>query len=483
MLAKYKPQFTQLARRSYHKVVPVLRRFLSDDQVQRFVLFCDRLKYRYFREMVVVPAAHSGVMPPRMPNWIIDELKELSAIEPALYPTPEMLGGFHTWYPPADPYPAVLYKGFLHDFVESAPQVIFLIPHMMRGGADLGTLHHVQFCIDRGLRVTVVLTRDVQSPWVNRFPAQVRVVEFGQLTRLASEEDRRLVLLRLLLQSPAQTIHLINSQLGWQIFEQFGKPLVSIGKKLFASVYCDDMDRNGVRCGYATDYLPRTWMHLEGVFSDNRTFLEEIRQRDGLPGERLHALYFPADIACMRQPVRGKRVLWAGRIATQKRPELLYDIARAMPDVYFDVHGEPDPYYDMDVLQRLGSLANVAMHGRFDDFAELTGNGRHALFLYTSRYDGLPNVLLEATLAGLPVVAATVGGIGELLSEKTGFPLDAKAGPLAYVEAIRRVLDNPAQAHERVASAQALLRLQHSWESFDRDTAAIAGYLPQDLSR
>lgn len=474
MSVRLKKLLAWFAWRAYEYLFALLRRCLSERQLQGFVVFCRRLRHRYFPEAVV--ARDNAVA--ALPEWIVEELRELSHIEPALYPSDELLGRFRSWQPGEDPHAAALYRALSPDFVDSCPQMIFLIPHMMRGGADLGTLHHVHLCVEQGLQVTVVLTRDVLSPWVNRLPAAARVVEFGRLTRHASPEDRELVLLRLLLQSPASTLHLINSLLGWQLFERFGKPLASSGKRLFASVYCDDVDRNGVRCGYATEFLPKSWMHLAGIFTDNQSFLELIQRRDGLPRERLRTLYFPFTGEMIGAPRSGKTVLWAGRLAAQKRPELLYEIARAMPEVHFDVHGEADPAYDGDMLQRLRALPNVSMLGRFDSFAAIAQAGDYGVFLYTSAYDGLPNVLLEATAAGLPIVAPTVGGIAELVNEDRGYPLDAAAGPLAFAEMIRVVLDDRQQAHRKVAYAQALICERHSWAAFEHEVSGVPGYLP-----
>ncbi|MDO2123262.1 hypothetical protein Q2422_26260, partial [Escherichia coli] len=72
-----------------------------------------------------------------------------------------------------------------------------------------------------------------------------------------------------------------------------GKTLTFEGKRIYASVFCDDLDGNAVRCGYASEFLPRSWMHLAGLLSDNRTFLQQIHERDGIPPELMHGLYFP----------------------------------------------------------------------------------------------------------------------------------------------------------------------------------------------
>lgn len=475
----------RLVWRAYFLLMRLLRPCLGDRQVQRFAHFCRNARQRYFRESVapvageMVDAVDNSSGSLVVPDWIVDELQQLAAIEPALYPVPELLGRYHAWQPGEDTYAARLYQQLLEDFVGSRPQVIFLIPHMMRGGADLGTLHHVRLCLELGWRVTVVLTRDVQSPWAHRLPVGARVVEYGQMARYASEEDRRLVLLRLLLQSPATTIHLINSQMGWQLFEGFGKALTSSGKHLYASLYCDDYDRNGIRCGYATDYIPSTWVYLCGIITDNERFKRDIRQRDGVPAERLHALYFPYVGKLFERPPGGKRVLWAGRLAAQKRPQLLQAIAAVTPDIHFDVFGEIDTGVDPDLVHRLRSLPNVRLAGSFEDFSHIAETGDYAAFIYTSAYDGLPNVLLEAAAAGLPIVAPDVGGVAELISG--GYLLPESAEADIFAQTLREVLDNPPEAVGKALTAQAVVRERHSWPAFRTNLLTIPGYAPTSL--
>ncbi|MCH2887450.1 hypothetical protein K3V87_14745, partial [Listeria monocytogenes] len=82
-----------------------------------------------------------------------------------------------------------------------------------------------------------------------------------------------------------------------------------------------------------------------------------------------------------------------------KRPDLLYEIALALPEYLFEVPGEVDPACRGETQRKLRRLPNVRVHGRYDSFQALVRQGRYAMLLYTSRYDGLPNILLEATAA------------------------------------------------------------------------------------
>lgn len=72
--------------------------------------------------------------------------------------------------------------------------------------------------------------------------------------------------------------------------------------------------------------------------------------------------------------------------------------------------------------------------------------------------DGLPNVLLEAMVQGLPVVGTTQNGIAEAIQhDRTGL-LAPPGNPAALADALRRVLTDPELARRLGASGQAAVR-------------------------
>ncbi|MEO7027210.1 MAG: glycosyltransferase, partial [Caulobacteraceae bacterium] len=145
-----------------------------------------------------------------------------------------------------------------------------------------------------------------------------------------------------------------------------------------------------------------------------------------------------------------------------KRPWLWIDaaaaVAAARPDVAFVMVGGGARWEE--------ARARVAELGLTDRFI-FPGQVRNVpdylacfdLFMLTSRVEGLPNSLIEAQLAGVPVITADVGGAGEtFLADVSGrLVVDADAERLA--SAALACLDDPAwMATARAASREQAMR-------------------------
>ncbi len=88
--------------------------------------------------------------------------------------------------------------------------------------------------------------------------------------------------------------------------------------------------------------------------------------------------------------------------------------------------------------------------------------------------DGVPNVLLEATIAGLPIIATDAGGLGELVQHGVTGLLVPQADPAAIAAAAHRLRTEPALAANLVAAARALVRSRFD---LDRNTRRLADLL------
>jgi glycosyltransferase involved in cell wall biosynthesis len=96
-----------------------------------------------------------------------------------------------------------------------------------------------------------------------------------------------------------------------------------------------------------------------------------------------------------------------------KRPDLLVEIARSMPEASFVVCGGPTTYmtspeYSEKVIADLRSLPNVDFLGRLapDKAHEIIANA--AVLLSTSDEEGFPNTFAQAWSNGTPVVSLRI---------------------------------------------------------------------------
>lgn len=101
-------------------------------------------------------------------------------------------------------------------------------------------------------------------------------------------------------------------------------------------------------------------------------------------------------------------VLWVSNLRALKRPELVLEIARQLPDVNFTLAGGPMPggqtYFD-DVAAAAARLPNVTLLGpvRYAETGALFDRAR--IFLNTSSIEGFPNTFLQAWIRAVPVVS------------------------------------------------------------------------------
>ena len=171
----------------------------------------------------------------------------------------------------------------------------------------------------------------------------------------------------------------------------------------------------------------------------------------------------------------GDLVLWAGRLDADKRPELLREIAERLPRKRFDVWGSP-VVNDGKLFAPLASLPNVQLRGPFAGFSSIPDAPYHC-FLYTSFWDGLPNVLLEAVASGLLAVGSDVGAVGEVLGDGGGILVRPPGDPGAYVRALERSFRDPGAARRTAERGRKRVLETHTREGFLASLSSVAGYL------
>lgn len=416
--------------------------------------------------------------------YLLSELSELGKIEFGLQPSQSFLSAITTYQynPPQYVEPnslGAIYGLILRNFNLNSLNfdVAFLAPWLKRGGSDLGLLHHINVMHNKGYKTLLITTEYATSPWIDRLPLSTTHLDIGKFAKQLSLDKKAELLTRILLQSSCQTIHNINSELGWEVYQRFGKQLKSMHKNLFASIFCEDeTNEPNIFFGYAPKYLAETHAVLDGILCDTTSYAKIQQSITGL-SQLFHTVYFPF-LGKLNQynAVSNAPILWASRFTKQKRPNLLYQIAKAMPEYQFHIYGELDLDYQK-ILEKLKTLPNVTYFGKYDSFTSITNKQQYSCFLYTSQYDGLPNVLIEAISNGLPVISYDVGGINELISPDC--LLNDSNDLSVNISNIKTIISDSDKLFSSWQYSLNLLQSRHNWEKFISSLEVIENYFPK----
>jgi glycosyltransferase involved in cell wall biosynthesis len=76
------------------------------------------------------------------------------------------------------------------------------------------------------------------------------------------------------------------------------------------------------------------------------------------------------------------------------------------------------------------------------------------VFVFPSETEGLPNSLIEASLAGLPIAACRVSGVVDVVSDGESALLVPSRNPVELAAAVRMLLADKALARRLGAAAQ-----------------------------
>jgi glycosyltransferase involved in cell wall biosynthesis len=131
---------------------------------------------------------------------------------------------------------------------------------------------------------------------------------------------------------------------------------------------------------------------------------------------------------------------WIARVTGVKNPMRALEVADALPDTHFVMAGGGD------LLDQVKAAApsNVSVIG-WAEAADLFGAAD--IILSTSENEGMPVALIEAQLAGKPVVATDVGSVSEvILNHETGIITDKEVKSIA--SALESLLSDGAKREE-----------------------------------
>lgn len=345
-------------------------------------------------------------------------------------------------------------------------RVLFLVPSFAGGGAErvfLNLLRH----LDRDHFELHLAVLNAAGPYHQDVPEHV-VVHDLKVSRVRYALPR---VVRLVWTLRPQTI---LSTLGhMNLILILGKPLlprvtkVLVRETTILSTFLQQETKHPQFWGRLYRYL---YGRANKVVCSSEAMMNDMVEHLKLPREKLVCIYNPVDVEGVREwaaiggnPYRGPgpHLIAAGRLSREKGFDVLLDampiILEHFPSVQLAILGDgPLRVQLIERARELGLTETVTFMGfQQNPWRYL----KHAdLFVLPSRYEGLPNILLEALALCTPVVASDCpGAIREVQDSGTEIVLVPPGNPTALAEAIVSVCRSNEDFPNRMTTSQSAL--------------------------
>jgi glycosyltransferase involved in cell wall biosynthesis len=327
-------------------------------------------------------------------------------------------------------------RSILDAFAEN-PTIVIFVEWLVVGGAEKYAADLIDALIDMGSKSVLVLVTGQSANEAADWPAQGILKPFERVRVVFWRDvvggpcyDAPTVLARLMnVVRPAHLV-IINSHHGLEMVSKFGR-----GLSQFARMYCAffGLGVDGLGVPYGVRY-PKKTGRFSISLTDNDMTAEVLRNRYAvLNGPGISVL--PPRVNPISSDVFKKRMIkrirratgsrrrhrwvWVSRIERFKGTAILAELARLRVGDRFDLFG---PAHES--LESLGlSSGNIEHRGVLDDVANADFSSYDG-FVFTSLFEGMPNVVLEMSQHAIPMVLANVGGLRDTFDDTAAVFVD-----------------------------------------------------------
>lgn len=353
---------------------------------------------------------------------------------------------------------------------------IYLLPWLIPGGGDKYFLQIIKSInkLDSSRNQLIITLENRRNTWITNLPDNCLLIDFYRLTQSLSLNDQNLLLMRFLIgiSKTDANLHVKSGIFSKQFLEKYGKT-ISKFLHIYKYTFCINQykeDNRLIKDSREIQSLREEIAFVEKFINDNNKIVQFSIE---LFGENFKDKFVPPIYAYVEDSLpskrlthtKSKKILWASRICKQKRVELLdllaYKIKSIDPELVIEVYGSCDDYLPFK------QNSNIKYKGSYSNLKEINLS-EYFTFLYTSYFDGVPNIILEMLASGVPVIAPVgdLFAIGEVITFKTGWPVqhvdDDNLMVENYITIIKEMLKAPSEVLARSNNGIDLIKKQHS---------------------
>jgi glycosyltransferase involved in cell wall biosynthesis len=359
---------------------------------------------------------------------------------------------------------------------EKKKHIALFLPSLRGGGAEKVMVNLALGFVEQGLKVDLVLAK-AEGPYLSRVPEEVRVVDLGARRVLYSLPGLVRYLRRERPQAMLSALNYANIVAIW------AKLLARVQTHLVVSEHntlsCSTQNASSVRVKLLPLLIKIFYPYADAVVAVSHGVAEDLITMTGLPMEKVKVIYNPVItpelFAKAEEPLdhpwfrpgEPPVVLGVGRLTKQKDfPTLIraFALVRKERPARLMILGEGEERPKLETLAReLGIEEDFVLPGFVENPYKYMK--RASVFVLSSRWEGLPTVLIEALALGVPVISTNCpSGPAEILEHGKWGCLVPVGEPHLLARAILEILQNDV----RIPSHKT------AWERFSKENAVIA---------
>jgi glycosyltransferase involved in cell wall biosynthesis len=356
-------------------------------------------------------------------------------------------------------------------------RVLFLLPTLRGGGAERVIVTLLRHLDRKRFRLALAVVDLSSAAYLDDIPDDVDLIDL-QCTRVRYALPR---VARLIWSMQPDVVFSTLGHLNLAL--AMIRPLLPNGTRYVARetalVSAALADGNRWPAVWARAYR---WFYrrLDLVICQSRSMRDDLVEHYQFPAKKLVVINNPIDTARVRRmcregsdadgatsPVQRDaplRLLAIGRLTWQKGFDLLIDAIamceRTKP--HLTILGEGPLRAEIE---------RMAIHKGLGGRVELVGFqanpyryfGRADALILSSRYEGFPNVVLEALACGLPVISTPASGVPEIIEGLTGCALASEISAPALAREIEQFVRGPSISMDAVRPYE-LSAIVHRYE-------------------
>lgn len=414
-------------------------------------------------------------------NWI----KLACEIEPALSKSMESVHKSTVWRVSEGEFAKALSQTYFELIGTTA---LIAVPWIGNGGADKVALNYaVALQKSENFRGKIaILTMDEPLKTNPKLvPPEITIAQLPSAIRKLHPDLLDRLIASIIIQVEPKLVLAVNGFDVVNALKKFGKQL-SARTQIYATLFSWDLTKSGFPVNPITDSAERDHLnYLAGLITDNPVTAEAIHQRIGIEREKILMHLQPITVGdfsrrqnqerneTTQSPFEKFRVVWPHRIDREKRPDTLIQVAkraklRDLP-IQFEVWGSAVLSKHEDSPLAEFERNGIIYRGPFSGgLLNIPGIEKYDAMLLTSQNEGLPLVLVEAQLAGLPIVASGVGGVPHIVRHMdTGLLTEGPDDIDGFVDSLETLLNDSDLRSRLTKAGYAHASVAHSWPVFE----------------